>query len=295
MTMWDRSPTGTLPARVTTPLLTLITQQSLDEDYEHVAQQRRSGLRAISEHTGRSARTLAIVLVFGALLAIAAVQTAERASVTSAGREQLISRIETRRAGLADLQHRIGRLHAENGAAEDAFAAVGQRLDALTSTRVALEVRTGFGALSGPGVRVSVDDAPTGGAAGRVRDDDLALLVNGLWEAGASGISINGQRLTVLSSLRNTAQTIRINDTSLSPPYVVLAVGDERRLQADLAESTSGAQFAALTQQYGMPVTMQDRDEVRLPPAPTGMMSVHTAKAAESKPAKRPANQEDTP
>ena len=32
-----------LPARVTMPLLTLITQQSLDEDYLHVAERRAAG------------------------------------------------------------------------------------------------------------------------------------------------------------------------------------------------------------------------------------------------------------
>lgn len=32
-----------LPEHVTTPLLTLITARSMDEDYAHVAQQRRGG------------------------------------------------------------------------------------------------------------------------------------------------------------------------------------------------------------------------------------------------------------
>jgi len=273
----------------------VITQGSLDEDYQHVAEQRRAGVRPPAEAAGRGVRTVVTVLIFGALLAVAAVQTARRADVTSAGREQLISRIEARRANLTDIQHRTARLHADNAAAEDRYAAAGQRLNTLATTRESLQAATGFAAVSGPGVRIVVDDAPDGGTSGRVRDNDLALLVNGLWQAGATAVSVNGQRVSVMSSLRNSGQAIGINGVSLSPPYTVLAVGDKRTLQADLAESTSGSEFAALTERYGMPVTMQDRDEVRLPAAPPGMMTLHSARADTSSPAKPPVNKEDTP
>ncbi|SFC95667.1 Uncharacterized conserved protein YlxW, UPF0749 family [Nocardioides terrae] len=286
---------GALPPRVTAPLLDVITRESLDEDYQHVAEQRRAGVRPPAEPTGRSVRTVVTILIFGALLAVAAVQTARSAEVTSAGREQLISRIETRRANLADVQDRIARLHTDNASAEGKDADVGQRLSTVTATRADLEARTGFAAVSGPGVRIIVDDSPDGGMPGRVRDNDLALLVNGLWKAGASAVSINGQRVSVLSSLRNSGQAIGINGVSLSPPYTVLAVGDRRTLQADLAESASGSEFASLTERYGMSVTMQDRDEVRLPAAPPGMMTLHSARADNSAPAKPPVNKEDSP
>jgi uncharacterized protein YlxW (UPF0749 family) len=293
VTVPEQPPGSALPARVTTPLLTLITQQSLDEDYQHVAEQRRDGTRSPSARTGRSMPTVAAVLVFGVLLAIAAVQTAQSADVASAGREQLISRIEARRSSLADLQDRIARVRSGNAAAQARYAEVGRRLDALDATRTALLVRTGFGATSGPGIAVVVDDAPGGGANGQVRDDDLALLVNGLWQAGATGVSVNGQRVTALSGLRNSGETIRINGVSLSPPYTVLATGDTRTLQADLAESTSGAEFEALTEQLGMPTTIKNREGVRLNAAPTGMMTLHRARSGT--PTKPPVTQEETP
>ena len=294
MTSSGPVPAGALPARVTTPLLTLITQQSLDEDYQHVAEQRRSGTRPPSERTGRSMRTVVVVLAFGAMLAVAAVQTAQSAAVTSAGRDQLISRIEARRANVADIQHQIGRLRSANSAAASSNDDLAARLGSVTATQQSLLRQTGFGAVAGPGVKIVVDDAPGGHQAGMVRDSDLALLVNGLWRAGATAVSVNGQRVTALSALRNTAEAIRINDVSLSPPYTVLAVGDTRTLQADLAETTSGSEFEALTRQLGMPVTMDDRDEVRLPAAPAGMMSLRRAESAATKPVKPPVNQEDS-
>jgi uncharacterized protein YlxW (UPF0749 family) len=278
---------GDLPARVTTPLLTLITQQSLDEDYQHVAEQRRTGARPESQRAGRSVRTMVAILLFGTLLAVAAVQTARNAHVTSAGREQLISRIDARRAELTDIQDRTVRLRTDNAA--------GRRLQSLFDARDAQMVKTGFDTMTGPGVRVVVDDAAGGDEDGQVRDKDLRLLVNGLWQAGATGVSVNGQRVTALSALRNSGEAIRINGVSLSPPYTVLAVGDNRTLQADFAESTSGAQFQSVTDQFGMPVTMENRDSVRLPSAPQGMMALHKAKAGSSKQPKPPVNEEDTP
>lgn len=294
MTVTGPRDPGALPARVTTPLLTLITQQSLDEDYQHVAEQRRLGTRPAGERPGRGVRTLAVVLLFGALVAVAAVQTARNAHVTSAGREQLISRIDARRTTLADVQDRISRVQSDNTAAQSAYDAAGRRLDSLSRTLSAEQAETGFGPVTGPGIRVVVDDAPGGDEQGRVRDQDLALLVNGLWQAGASGVSVNGQRVTALSSLRNTAETIRINGVSLSPPYTVLAVGDKGRLQANLAESTSGAQFAAIADEFGMRFSMDNRDTVRLPAAPAGMMTMHRAEPVPPNHKKPPVNQEET-
>ena len=42
-------------------------------------------------------------------------------------------------------------------------------------------------------------------------DPDLQKLVNGLWAAGAEAISINGQRLTNLSAIREAGEAITVN------------------------------------------------------------------------------------
>jgi uncharacterized protein YlxW (UPF0749 family) len=285
--------TAELPARVTTPLLALITQQSLDEDYQHVAEQRRSGTRPPAQRHRLGGRTLAIVLVFGVLLAVAAMQTARDADVASAGREQLISRISARRTSLADLQERKVALQTENASAQAAYDAMGRRLDALNRTRTTQLAATGWAELSGAGVRITVDDAPGGEAAGRVHDDDLALVVNGLWRAGARGVAVNGQRVTALSALRTSGQAIGLNGVSLSPPYTVLAVGDARTLPADFADSTSGARFTSLAAQLGMRFDVEKRDTVRLPAASSGMMALHHATPGRTK-QKPSANQEET-
>lgn len=257
--------------RVNMPLLTLITQQSLDEDYQHVAE------RKAADPVGRRRphRMAALVVAaFGVLVTIAALQTSQGEDVRSASRATLITQIDEGRANLSELQGRIVKLRELN-------VGLQSNLDGVTSQQLAAEARaqrlattTGFGAVTGPGVKITVDDAPDGDL---VRDSDLRLAVDGLWAAGAEAISINGNRLTARSAIRNSGDAIRVNNRSLSPPYVVLAIGDEKTLQADLMQTTSGLLFRDTVEQVGLPWSMDNEDQLYLPAAPARVSRLRSA------------------
>ena len=276
--MPDPAPPSQLPERVTMPLLTLITQQSLDEDYRHVAE-RRSPQAPRPSH-GRPHRTAAVVIaVFGLLVTIAAVQTSRNASVNDASRVTLVRQITGERDRVSNLQDQIVRLRERN-------VGLQERLDQMTSTAQTtvarmrrLETNTGFVAVSGPGVRATVDDAPNGDPAQAVRDEDLALLVDGLWSAGAEAIAINGQRLTTLSAIRNSGPAIHVNGRPLAPPYTVLAIGDTRTLQADLLDSTHGSEFYSLARQLQFVFELRNEDSMSLPAAPDRLLRLRHATA----------------
>lgn len=265
-----------VPLRVTTPLLVLITQQSLDEDYEHVAEQRAA---AGAPAPGRQSHVVAavVVLVFGLLIAVAAVQTARNADVASAGREQLISRIDQRRAVVADQQTRIADLRTSNAAADAAYRQLGAQLTATQSRREALAAAAGWSPVSGAGLRVTVDDATGGDGSGLVRDDDLALLTMGLWRAGARAIAVNGQRLTALSYFRNSAEVIRINGVPLSPPYVVEAIGTATTLRSGLSASAAGARFQETVNAVGLRLSVQNVSSLGVSAAPVSRMELQHA------------------
>src|ERR1700759_1515025 len=93
-----------LPEHVTVPLLSLITQRSLDADYEHVAARKRaSGEGPRPRPVPR--RTAGLVLVaFGLLVTVAAVQTSRNASTNNADRASLIDQIDARRQSVDALQ-----------------------------------------------------------------------------------------------------------------------------------------------------------------------------------------------
>ncbi|MGZ6733200.1 MAG: DUF881 domain-containing protein [Nocardioides sp.] len=260
------------------PLLDLITRQSLDEDYQHVAEQReqRGDVRPPARRA-RSITTIAAVLLFGLLVAIAAVQTSRNSSVANEGREQLIERINARRDNVAALQKQISELRAATTQLNAEYADLGRTLGDVTATRRTLGAQTGWAAVSGDGVRARLDDAPNGGSDGAVRDSDLAGLVNGMWQAGATAISVNGQRVTALSALRNSGPVIRINDVSLSAPYTVLVLGDVNTLQAKFTQSTSGIRLQSLAHQLGMPFDMENAHDLDLPAAPASMLVLRHA------------------
>ncbi|MBZ5738933.1 DUF881 domain-containing protein [Nocardioides mangrovi] len=262
----------------TTPLLTRITQESLDGDYQHVAD-RRAAAGDGRPSSRRNRLTASIVVgAFGLLVAVAAVQTDEQSGVTSASRASLIDQINDQRDRLADLQARTVSLRELNIGLQDDFDETNDKATAAEARAQRLAAQTGFAAVTGPGIVITVDDAPDGEA---VRDSDLSLLVDGLWNAGAEAISINGKRLTARSALRNSGPAINLNGPPpLSPPYVVSAIGNKDTLQADLLDTDSGLAFTSLAESFGFPVSMDNEDELTLPAAAPRMLRLPTIEAA---------------
>jgi len=251
--------------RVTLPLLARITTQALDEDYAHVAQRRT---RTDVQRRGLSWWVwLAVTVLVGALLAVAGNETSREAVDSQSSRTTLISRIDTRRDLLAAAQERVGRLQAASTTLEADLDDAGAELDELDAEVRRLRIGTGNAPVRGEGVTIIVDDSASGVSSEAVRDEDLALLVNGLWTAGAEAIAINGQRLTVLTYIQNSGPAINVNSRPLVPPYTIEAIGDQRTLQARLLESSSGARFSDLARLLGFTFERQNVDQLRLPGA----------------------------
>ncbi|QIX26853.1 DUF881 domain-containing protein [Nocardioides sp. JQ2195] len=254
-----------LPEHVTLPLLTLITNQSLDSDYRHVAERRA----ATGAETGRPrpTRTTALaVALFGLMIVVAAVQTSREAATTEEGRQELIRQITLERDDLAEAQNSISDLRDGNEQLADRVDELGSRSRRVEGALLNSKGYAGFATVRGPGVRIQVDDSPDGSSDGRVRDEDLAILVNGLWAAGAEAISINGHRLTAISSIRSVGTAIHIRAQPIKPPYDILVVGDPNTLQSLFAESRPGLEWLSLRNNYGLVFTMENsQSDMSLP------------------------------
>lgn len=106
----------------------------------------------------------------------------------------------------------------------------------LRERRVAeLALIAGAAGLRGPGLQVTLDDSdlrqPPAGAHVNdlvVHSQDVQAVVNALWRAGAEAISINEQRLVATSAVLCVGNTLLLNGTVHSPPYVVAAIGATR-------------------------------------------------------------------
>ena len=242
-------------------LLRQITEQPLDPDYALVADRREP------RTTGRRRWPLALATVLaGALFAVAAVQNTQRAPLVATERQELIARIKVAEGGLEVQRARVAALDADitrlrnaaasgDGAAEARLAKIGQ-----------LGVSVGTVGVTGPGMVVVVDDAPGADSDthDRVLDLDLQILVNGLWEAGAEAVAVNGHRISTLTAIRGAGEAITVDYTSLTRPYRIEAIGDSRTLPASFTQTTAGAWWNDLARNRGMTFSLSGVDSLTL-------------------------------
>ncbi|MCW2817122.1 MAG: hypothetical protein JWN84_4577 [Nocardioides sp.] len=266
-----------VPERVTMPLLTLITQQSLDEDYQHAADRKAAGAPRPPE--GRPLRVAAVVvMVFGVLAATAFVQTNRNADVNSASRATLIARVEAASDRRARQEERIAALRSRVAQLERGVRRVADDEQTAALELRRLQVRTGFIAVRGEGVRFTITEAPGADDAQEVKDLDLRLLVNGLFAAGAEAVAVNGQRITATTAIRTSGDAIGVNLIGIAPPYTVEAIGDNRTLPARFADSATGQSFASNSEFYGFDYDVDNVDDLRLPAAPAARMVLKSAR-----------------
>ncbi len=146
---------------------------------------------------------------------------------------------------------------------------------ALAESIAAHELATGYVAVTGPGVVVTLDDAPV--AEGQERDDleqvldsDIQRAVNGLWSAGAEAIAVNGSRLTARTAIRSAADAILVNYRPLRPPYRVEAIGPDALLEQFQA-SQDAAELRGVSEQFGIGFATEPARDLLLPAATSAL------------------------
>ena len=149
------APERRLPEHVTTPLLTLITARSMDEDYAHVAQQRAAAGEEPVQ--GRRPHWISLVAVaaLGIMGAVVAAQTDRQAEVNELSRAALVEQIDSKRDQVRDLQARVAALTRSNQAVASSNTRIQGQLDDLESRVRRAELNTGFAAVPGPGGRLT--------------------------------------------------------------------------------------------------------------------------------------------
>lgn len=251
-------------------LLTEVMQRPLDPGYAAAAERRALGDAA---PRWRRAPATAVLAVGCGLLTVAGVlQLRAPAAEGSVG--ALRDQVRARQDRVADLAASVDSLREDVRVAQD--RALGGDGTPLAEETRRLGVVAGGVPVEGPGVRLTVDDAPGATAdlsgspreavddSGRVTARDLQIIVNGLWAAGAEAVSLNDHRLTSLSAVRGAGEAVLVDFQPVSPPYEVEAIGDPAELQTTFAR-TLGGRYAQDLDQYGISVSVDGADELTLP------------------------------
>ncbi|MGO1383925.1 MAG: DUF881 domain-containing protein [Arachnia sp.] len=239
-------------------LLTDLQANALEPEY------RSTGTR----HKSSPLLLAATLALLAALIAIAVVSTTRSSEELDSERTDLlervtttVERVEVQEAELAALELEIRDL----GAAQI-------NDPALAASLAALDPLVGMVPVTGPGIIIEVTDATdSSDTDGVVFDSDLSRLVNGLRQAGAEAVAINGRRVTSLTPIRTAGSAITVDYVSLSPPYRVEAIGDPATMSARFARTSAAAWWKYISDNFGIGFSIREADEPLTLPADPGM------------------------
>jgi uncharacterized protein YlxW (UPF0749 family) len=221
--------------------------------------------------TRTTAAAAAVLALAGALFATAAVETHRGNAAAQRDRRQLVQQAKLQTTAVDGLQQRLAAMRTQVNDARTRALSVNDRGGVLLNQIKGLEPVDGVVAVAGTGVRVVLDDSPASHAAGSdgsgvILDSDLQLAVNGLFVAGAQAVSINGQRLTTQTAIREAGGAILVDYRPLSPPYTIDAIGPTT-LGATFTAGQTAQLFVTEHQLYGLGFTLQDHQRLTLPSA----------------------------
>ncbi|GAA3520367.1 DUF881 domain-containing protein [Aeromicrobium panaciterrae] len=224
---------------------------------------------------------LAICVIAGFLFVAASVN-ADGTDLRPAGGDvgsllkERSDRIADRRDDARKLRKDIDALSAEvSGAA----------LDDYRKKATKLEQPTGLTALDGPGIRVTLTDAPKSVKPEDVADNllvvhqqDIQAFVNALWAGGAEAISIQGQRLISTTGIKCVGNTVVLDGVPYSPPYVIEAIGDGTRMNEEISRSPETTSYRLYVQVYKLGLEIETVDDITIK-AYSGPVSLRYARA----------------
>lgn len=179
---------------------------------------------------------LVAALLLGALVSVQWPTTAAQSSNSPDQVSRTIQQLELEQQ---EFKHTILMLRQKLDARQKEAAGSTLMLEEVRAELARQKMRAGLTAVRGPGIQVVLNDGahPTRGIDTNgtlVHDYDLRDVINVLWMAGAEAISVNGERIVSSTAIYCVGSTVMVNDTRLSPPYQVNAIGDPIRLQDHL-------------------------------------------------------------
>lgn len=237
----------------------------------------------------------ALVVVAAALAGLLFATSAETARGFdlrgSAARTRLTDLIAAQQRAVDTLDATAARLRDDVEAGTAEAARGNSEVSALSKANDALGVPVGLAALRGPGVSVSLDDAPRLAPGEQrpgeptpddlvVHEQDVLAVINALWAGGADAVMVMGERIIGTSAVRCVGNTLLLHGNVYSPPFVVGAIGDQARLTRALDESRGVQLFRSYVAAYGLGYVVEPIDQVDIP-AYEGALQLRHAEVAE--------------
>lgn len=226
-------------------------------------QHRRAGSRS-----GTAA--VALVLAAAGALFVTSAGTAAGTDLRASGADlpglvrQESARLDARNADVAALRTQVEQLSAQ---------VADSTTRELQATAAELSGPAQLQPVSGPGITVTLDDAPSdrpipdgfGPNDVIVHQQDLQAVVNTLWANGAESMMLMDQRVIATSAVRCVGTTLRLQGRVYSPPYVVTAIGDTEQMLQGLDDSPEVSLYSEAARVLGLTYDVEEPAEIEMP------------------------------
>jgi uncharacterized protein YlxW (UPF0749 family) len=220
-------------------------------------------------------RLLVPVTALGAGLMFATSASTAQGTDLRGGRfSQLKDLISSTSDNVSGLEKQATQLRAEVAEANTEAGAASSTVAAERARGERLMPAAGLEAVTGPGVTVTLDDAPRPAEGQRpasdnpddlvVHQQDVQSVVNALWAGGAEAITLMGERLVSTSAVRCVGNTLLIQGRLVGPPFVVSAIGPSRSMRSALEVEPGVALFQRYVQDFGVRYSVTTRRTLHL-------------------------------
>jgi uncharacterized protein YlxW (UPF0749 family) len=221
-----------------------------------------------------SALTLLLSIAVGVMLSLPfkVIQRSSTEPLPSDSRQELANRILKITEENDQLRIELTQVRDQSGQLEETLMQNEQASEELTESRRTYRLMAGLDAVHGPGIKLTLLENPPENPAGGevapyfIHQEDLLNIVNELWLAGAEGIAIGSggkiERLVMTSTIRCVGSLIDVNNTRMSPPFEIYAIGNKDDLYAAL--SMPGGVLEPLSF-FNIQAQMEKLDDLTLP------------------------------
>jgi uncharacterized protein YlxW (UPF0749 family) len=181
-----------------------------------------------------------VVLLCGALFVVSA-SNSQGTDLRPGRYTDLASLVQAESEQYAGLEERVRELNAEVDRLTEAVDDTGVR----RFQRQIAEVSdpAGLTPVSGPGVTITLSDAPEEVINESTRDlnllvvhqQDIQAVVNAMWKGGAEAVTVQGQRIVSTTGIKCQGNAVLLQGVPYPQPYVISAVGDQGELLESIA------------------------------------------------------------
>ncbi|MCQ4119506.1 DUF881 domain-containing protein [Rhodococcus tibetensis] len=217
---------------------------------------------------------LVVCLVAGVLVATTR-EVSHGNEIRAGDSTRLSDLVRNAQAETEDVAQTRDRLAAQVESLQQEAAASDTGVAQVLADTKALATDAGLTPMTGPGVTVTLTDAPRD-ADGKypvdaapddlvVHQQDVQSVLNALWVGGAEAVGMQDQRIVNTSAPRCIGNTLLLHGRTYSPPYVMSAIGDPARLEAALANEPGIRVFKQYAARFGLGYSQTTSSQLTVP------------------------------